>query len=72
MTAQTVTFTVSAEDAVWVRIALTDSASHWHELWRECRDGSRADLDPDSCQSISRRAWRLWQELSQQEMLQIP
>lgn len=68
----TVTFEVDAADAYWVRIALADSAGKWHGHWQDAVSGRRADLDPDSCRSISRRAWRLWEELTEQEERQIP
>lgn len=69
---QTVTFTVSAADAHWVRAALVDSATYWHELWQDAESGRRPDLNPESCLSINRRAWRLYQDLSTQEMQQLP
>ncbi len=67
---ETVTFTVSAADAYWVRSALSDSAIRWMDLWRDAMAGERPDLDADSCRSINRRAWRLYQDLSEQEMRQ--
>ncbi len=65
---ETVTFTVSAADAYWVRSALSDSAIRWMDLWRDAMAGERHDLDADSCRSINRRAWRLYEDLSEQEM----
>jgi len=68
----TVTFEVDAADAYWVCMALADSACKWHQHWRDASSGARADLDPDSCSNISRRAWRLYRELILQEERQIP
>jgi len=67
---ETVTFTVSAADAYWVRSALNDSAIRWMDLWRDAMAGERPDLDADSCRSINRRALRLYEDLSEQEMRQ--
>ena len=67
---ETVTFTVSAADAYWVRQALSDSAIRWMDLWRDAMAGERPDLDADCCRSINRRAWRLYEDLSEQEMRQ--
>ena len=67
---ETVTFTVSAADAYWVRSALSDSAIRWMDLWRDAVSGERPDLDANSCRSINRRAWRLYEDLSEQEMRQ--
>ncbi len=66
----TVTFTVSAADAYWVRQALSDSAIRWMDLWRDAMAGERPDLDAACCRSINRRAWRLYEDLSEQEMRQ--
>jgi len=66
----TVTFTVAASDAHWVRNALVDSAIYWHHLYQDVMAGRRHDLTADGCLSINRRAQRLYEELSQQEMEQ--
>lgn len=67
----TVTFEVDAADAEWIRVALADSAMKWHDLSCDASQGRRADLDAESCLSISRRAWRLWRELTLQEQRQV-
>jgi len=66
----TVTFTVDAADAFWVRQALNDSMIRWGQLAIEAKNGKRPDLNVESCHSIQNRAVRLFNEFTQQEMEQ--
>jgi len=70
MTKTTVTFTVDAADAFWVRCALNDSIIRWGDLAIDAADGKRPDLDVESCRSIRARALRLYNDFVQQEIEQ--
>jgi uncharacterized protein VirK/YbjX len=63
MTAQTVTITLSRDDAWWIKNGCSDAANYWHGLYQQTADGERSDLDPESCERINRRYHRLWQLL---------
>jgi len=70
MAKATVTFTVDAADAFWVRCALNDSMIRWGDLAIDAADGTRPDLDVESCRSIRKRALRLYNDFVQQEIEQ--
>jgi hypothetical protein len=66
----TVTFEVDAADAYWVRAALSDSMIRWGDLALAATRGERSDLNKESCLLIRDRAYRLYNEFTQQEMEQ--
>jgi hypothetical protein len=66
MTAQNVTLTIAAADVDWIRTALVDSATVWHQHWRDAADGASNGMDAESCRQINRRQWRLYQEIGAQ------
>lgn len=64
----TVTVEIPAESVWRLKAALADSATVWHDHWREVTDGQREDLNADACSYLSRKAWELWELLDSQGM----
>jgi hypothetical protein len=62
----TITIEIPAKLAWRLKVACTDSASVWHQLWRDVADGKRDDLDRDACASLSREGHALWNILNDQ------
>jgi hypothetical protein len=67
MTTATATATVKVEIpadlAYALKNACADSASVWHQHWRDVTDGKRSDLDAASCARLSSKCWELWEIL---------
>jgi hypothetical protein len=63
MTTATATITVEipADLAYVLKNACADSASVWHQHWRDVTDGNRSDLDATSCARLSSKCWELWE-----------
>lgn len=62
----TVTLEIPADLAWILKGACVDSASHWHHLWKDACEGRRPDLNSASAQTLSRKAWALWEILDSQ------
>lgn len=60
----TVTLTLTADEAWHLRQMCADSASRWHHLWQDAMDGKRPDLDAKGCLSLNRKAWDFYHRLT--------
>ena len=61
--AATITVEIPADLAYVLKNACADSASVWHQHWRDVTDGNRSDLDATSCGRLSNKCWELWEIL---------
>lgn len=60
----TVTLTLTADEAWHLRQMCADSASYWHHLWQDAADGKRPDLNAEACQTLNRKAWSFYKRLT--------
>jgi hypothetical protein len=59
----TITVQIPEHLSYVLKNACADSASIWHQHWRDVTDGNRSDLDALSCARLSSKCWELWEIL---------
>lgn len=61
----TITLTLTADEAWALKQMCADSACYWHHLWQDTMDGKRPDLDAPSALRMNRKAWDFYKRLAE-------
>jgi hypothetical protein len=61
----TITLTLTRSEVLQLQGQLADSATRWHQLWRDAVEGRRPDLTPSGCSAVGKAAWARFDQLAE-------